>query len=140
MEGKRLAEIHDRIVAAMPGPWEAVRLGNCLIEPHCQQVRKDGCKYTIATPVHSNDVTMANMNFIAHARQDVPDLLGEVEWLRLLLFKLTDGGYYGYECEHSVKIEAACIKCNEAYEAGRRTKPGLAQEGGDACVRRSDDL
>lgn len=85
MTPERLAEIKSRAEAATPGPWEA--------ELQEVEVDHDGTEYPYtgawvprACPwedgdgyVHMDD---ANAEFIANARQDIPDLLAEVERLR----------------------------------------------------------
>lgn len=56
--------------------------------------------YTIATPVHSNDATMQNMEFIAHARDGYPAALREIQVLRraLVLFaKCLNGTEQSYQ-------------------------------------------
>lgn len=82
MNGEQIGKIRQCCEAALPGPWIARSVEDALIRPHCCQVLPRGGSYTIATPVHSNPVTMANIEFIAAARQDVPDLLDEVARLQ----------------------------------------------------------
>jgi hypothetical protein len=77
---ERLAEIKARTNEAKPGPW---RLGwksphypNRIKGPDNKTIMSAVCNDPICTP-HE-----ATARFIAAARQDVPDLLAEVERLR----------------------------------------------------------
>ena len=74
-----LDAIRKRCQAATPGPWEFSMHPECTIQPHVQQMKRRGGRYTIATPVHSNEETARNMDFIAHAREDIPALLARLE-------------------------------------------------------------
>jgi len=76
MDDKRIAEIRAREQAATPGPWEARVTGYtktgyaggpsyfCVLVP-------DGPVYNVLSDMLDKD----DAAFIAHARQDVPDLL-----------------------------------------------------------------
>lgn len=65
MTPERLAEIKARAEAATSGPWD------------------DGCSHAV------------NGEFIAHARQDIPDLVAEVERLRAALSDIASGIRWG---------------------------------------------
>lgn len=87
MTDEQLAAIRARCEAATPGPWEPGRQS----------------PYTLRFPIHQSvearkvnplgwqracicrEARMGDTAFIAHARQDVPALLAEVERLRGLL-------------------------------------------------------
>lgn len=76
MDEKRLAEIKARVNAAAPGPWSDITSNS--------EERKFiwARGYWLAT-MHGFWFPMApNAEFIAHARQDVPDLIAEVRRLR----------------------------------------------------------
>lgn len=76
---ERLAEIKARTDAATPGPW------------FVEHLERDGFTYfsTDIAPlesfdgeVHAGVLDEDEAEFIAHAREDVPDLVAEVERLR----------------------------------------------------------
>ncbi len=78
MTKKRLAEIQARCEAATEGPWE-----------ECKEAGADivGNKDTIILEICRGVKTEAilrdnNLQFIAHARQDLPDCLDEIKRLR----------------------------------------------------------
>ena len=78
----RLDEIRARAEAATPGPWAAEREDDYewivvggTYEPDCRYVIAD-CGF---------DSPQSNATFIAHAREDIPYLLAEVERLRAAL-------------------------------------------------------
>lgn len=85
LSDERLAEIRAREQAATLGPWKATRVyeitSHCLPDGHLiiGEVDEDGTR---------NDAT-----FIAAARQDVPDLLAEVERLRACVAELDEPDY-----------------------------------------------
>ena len=71
----RLAEIRARAEAATEGPWTAEysgEQGNCVLPPGYQSTRE-------AVAVTRLLSAQADAEFIAHARTDVPWLLGQVE-------------------------------------------------------------
>jgi hypothetical protein len=71
-----LAAIRARCDAATPGPWEVVVRGNT-VTSHAITVSD---KYiSIASGISPKT---ANAKFIAHAREDIPALIGEVERLQ----------------------------------------------------------
>lgn len=89
LTSKRLEEIKARADAATPGPWE--------FEP--QEVEEDdepctgawvpkACPFTYGDGLYYMDD--ANAEFVANARQDVPDLLAEVERLKSQYDELVD--------------------------------------------------
>lgn len=80
MTDEQLAAIRDRCEAATEGPWEKIteRPGGRLWQ-NIRVVAFDG-KYTIC-----GDTVIADAEFIAAARTDVPALLDEIERMRGLL-------------------------------------------------------
>ena len=97
---ERLAEIRDRADAASPGPWhydpeEAFRFGGCdhvFVESpmagRTGMVALTGC----GEPAHEQPRTRPNAAFIAHSRDDVAFLLGEVDRLAGELARLEHTG------------------------------------------------
>jgi hypothetical protein len=77
LSNERLAEIRERERAATPGPWE--------VDEACGDVWSPSIWRSIAI-VEDLDLPLVNSEadraFIAAARQDIPDLLAEVERLR----------------------------------------------------------
>lgn len=68
---ERLAEIKARAEAAAEGPWLNVGLLVCSTTTH------EDVADTVVEPV--NPQQLANADFIAHARTDVPALVGALE-------------------------------------------------------------
>lgn len=96
MTAERRAAIKARADAATPGPWvvsseyaSGVDLG---YKPDHERTWGYGCGNDFVCDLndgeyheyHNKAEQLANASFIAHARQDIPDLLAEVErWQRV---------------------------------------------------------
>lgn len=111
-----LDAIRERVAAATDGPWEH--------EPYGEQNQNGDCsggyvldgdgEYVVT------DVTNYNGAFIAHARQDVLDLLAEVDRLRAAL---TDA-------RATVSAEqVAALRARLTDPAWRRESPAAQVEG-----------
>lgn len=68
----RLDEIRERLEAANPGPWEVVDSRNGL---------GFGIVSNDSSAEWAGAIWRAEAEFIAHAREDIPFLLGEIERL-----------------------------------------------------------
>ena len=83
MTDERLAEIKARADAATPGPWERNNLAG---RPEREVFAGDELIGDFGVGGWEDDEgadrVEINAEFIAHARQDIPDLLAEVERLR----------------------------------------------------------
>jgi hypothetical protein len=79
-----LAAIRERVDAATPGPWESFVEGRDHTSG-ADFIRtggfRDDCP-DIYVQHESRPAPPNDLDFIAHARQDIPRLLGEVERLR----------------------------------------------------------
>jgi hypothetical protein len=75
----RIDEIRARCGAATPGPWGLTGSRKQLVDSRPDQ--QCGAE-SIVCDVWSN--IAGNADFIAHAREDIPYLLSEVEWLNKL--------------------------------------------------------
>ena len=83
MNDNRIAEIQQRCEAATPSPWEVEKYYHD--EPYEQFIKsaavvstyEDGSKGTITRNNWSNPV-VADLEFIAHAREDIPYLLAQL--------------------------------------------------------------
>ncbi len=77
MDASRLAAIRARVEAATEGPWEACTW-DAMERPHVSTANQHN---------HGHDLpfTPSDAEFIAHAREDVPALLDEVERLTAAL-------------------------------------------------------
>jgi hypothetical protein len=73
-----LNEIERRSNAATPGPWVSFIEGR-------DNMSGSSFIRTASEDIELTGATDADQDFIAHARQDVPFLLGEVRRLRKLL-------------------------------------------------------
>ncbi len=95
-----LAAIKARAEAALAGPWKAEPVvPTCWCTGWCTEPKhRDGALYGIhvtaparpgwrlqAATLHDDDRATADSSFIAHARDDVPALVAEVERLRAAL-------------------------------------------------------
>lgn len=81
MNEKRINEIRARCDAATPGPWRMIHESeNYYHRPYCT-VPRDGNNNSVCQSfaTRENKSLVANGIFIAHARQDIPWLLGELE-------------------------------------------------------------
>jgi hypothetical protein len=87
---ERLRQIEERVNGADEGPW-------CV--EGCGGIRMDGTRdgYDILNANHQRvrrvHFTRGNADFIARARQDVPDLLAEVRRLQAKLAKVIAVGH-----------------------------------------------
>ena len=82
MEQKQIEEIRKRCEAATPGPWVVKQYDDCFIEPSVCMIPANGC--------YDYNVLTENSQFIAHARQDVPNLLDYIEQLQAEYNRLND--------------------------------------------------
>ena len=73
-----IAEIKGRCAAATPGPWASYVEGR-------EQMSGSDFVRTAGEDIYLTGATMADQDFIAHARQDIPKLVAEIERLRKLL-------------------------------------------------------
>src|ERR1700722_16846223 len=94
MTKEERAAAREAIAAATPGPWEFSLHSECTIAPHVEQVKPRGGRYTIATPVHSNPETEANMRFIALAHRYLPAALDALEKAEAELAAASYPGHY----------------------------------------------
>ena len=80
MDAERLAEMRQRAEAATPGPWAQGMVGDSVInEVDCSATF--GFIEVNAELSDDGNFGVSDADFIAHARQDIPDLLAEVERL-----------------------------------------------------------
>jgi len=91
MTDERLRKIRERATKATPGPWELRKLDDGeyfkFAEDH-EQVFVPAYSVRGLNTLGNYEcgaMELPNANFVAHARQDVPDLIEEVERLRKLV-------------------------------------------------------
>ena len=157
MTAERRAAIKARADAATPGPWvvsseyaSGVELG---YKPDHERTWGYGCSNDFVCDLndgeyheyHNKAEQMANASFIAHARQDIPDLLAEVERLRAreewLVTQLAEGGEWfcpmddNYRCEWrsgdlcEMKSSKSREQCwSKAADMATRENPGNSGE------------
>ena len=70
--------IRGRLAAATPGPWKAYLEGR-------DHTSGDSLVKTPTDDIYLHGGSLADLDFIAHARQDIPDLLEELEALRAIM-------------------------------------------------------
>ena len=96
MNATKLAEIKERAAQATEGPWEwrGGKLGNL------------GVKEAVLWSEYSGKInsTKRDAKFIAQARQDIPELLAEVERLRteIAFIANVDMSKGAYDMEHVI--------------------------------------
>lgn len=85
MKEQRLREIQFRCNAASPGPWVSYVEG---------RDHESGSNFIMSGPegnrgpdIELSGASIADQDFIANARQDIPDLLMEIHRLKILLSK-----------------------------------------------------
>src|SRR5690606_21978359 len=78
MTPEQLAAIRARAEAATPGPWHDDQDG--MVYSTCQP----GC----AVVINDIDLAVEDAEFIAHAREDIPALVAEVERLQVELARV----------------------------------------------------
>jgi len=101
MTPERLADIKARAEAATPGPWGAVDFA---LSTYCG-FNND----SLAEPSTFEDAV-----FIAYSRQDIPDLIAEVERLRGKLMLDSAGAF---EAEAWVKdSDGWCVRAREGED------------------------
>jgi hypothetical protein len=83
MTNKELEEIKNRCLAATPAPWVSYvegrdhTSGSNFIKTGDEKYRGDD--------IELHGATVADQDFIAHARQDIPNLLNEIIKLKAML-------------------------------------------------------
>lgn len=131
MTREQLDAIRARMEAATPGPWEA---GTAVCCPDVGWVggpRRTICPvYEGTKRTHMLDANDAE--FIAHAREDVPALLMEVERLQtdVDLLKSLKHGW-------KVLTEKAIEEANTAYQLGA---VAMREAAAQVCWQASDEL
>lgn len=113
LTNEQLAEIRKRAEATTAGPWYVSALaegyiyagGEFTVVASTVEYNEDGSVHTRL----DNDKSVDNQEFIAHARQDVPALLAEVERLRreISFIAHVDLLKNAYNAEHI----AVSVKC-----------------------------
>lgn len=73
-----IAEIRKRYERATPGPWKPYVEGR-------ESMSGSSFIMTGGEDIYLTGATVADQDFIAHARQDIPSLVAEVERLRKLV-------------------------------------------------------
>jgi len=73
-----IAEIKERCLQTTPGPWKSC------VEGRDHMSGSDFIR-TEGEDIYLTGASVADQDFIAHARQDVPKLVEEVERLRKML-------------------------------------------------------
>lgn len=94
MNEEELQAIRERAENATPGPWDAV-IGDAAGYP----VYSVGSRYTGVAQLISAEFNAPDAQFIAHAREDIPALLAEVDAMREIVQAVADEqiGYSGYD-------------------------------------------
>jgi hypothetical protein len=96
-----LTAIRKRAESATEGPWEWDESSNCIDAP--------GFEVCIDAMNHDAE-------FIAHARQDVPALIAEVERLRESLEEIADIDDWDYGLEKAKDITHKAINLPEGWK------------------------
>jgi hypothetical protein len=109
MTDQEIKEIRERCDKATPGPWECHDLGPTLVE---MPKSKPAQVYK-----------WVDADFIAHARKDIPKLLGEVVRLKEALKKIAKHEYsdssYSTDCEEADAFRECVAIAREALRDER---------------------
>ena len=122
MTKQQLNEIRERCEAATPAPWcvmnSAMHNAKCIWS---ETKRKYSNQYDVATVIpYENNVK--DVEFMAHARKDVPDLLDYIAKLESRLENTCDGCYF-------VKTDSHKFYTYPCSECRRRCKAHYQKEG-----------
>lgn len=88
MTPEELKAIQDRVILVGTGEWFYNFAPGC-IQPHSVMYKTRNGMSAICSTTYANESSRNDAEFIAHARQDVPALLNEVEKLNLQLREIT---------------------------------------------------
>ena len=75
LSDERLLDIKRRCENATPGPWKSY------VEAR-EKISGSSFIQTSGEDIYLTGATTEDQDFIAHARQDIPDLLAEIERIR----------------------------------------------------------
>lgn len=123
MSVERLAQIRVREGAATKGPWHLERHEPTL----ARLVVSEDCTLDISFGYIGNR-TEGDAEFVAHARDDVPDLLAEVERLRVRVAELEAG-------RNRINSLPPSRQTLAALRVIRRPVRRWQQDGGENCDR-----
>ena len=103
MTEQELSEIEARANAATPGPWDINRRYITLNGGDMGRVEYSALGPSVATDVQA----MADGNFFAHAREDIPKLIAEMRRLRDIAI---GGAELRITCPHCGKVSmTVCV-------------------------------
>jgi hypothetical protein len=83
---EQLEAIRQRAEHATPGPWKEDDVTGALVS----DIGEDVAVFDAGPYIYAHDRTEANMEFIAHARTDIPALLEHIAELEAELARLKD--------------------------------------------------
>lgn len=147
LTAERLAEIKARCKAAAGGPWE-IGIDEELVpleEADASMAARENAAFparwicgggyalaAVGDPLSSKlcDDDKANLAFIAHARQDIPDLLAEVERLRRLLKDADEVLHIAAAGGMFLDPKMASLEAVAAKVERAAAKPGPASDAG----------
>lgn len=103
---QRLRDIEARVEAVTPGPWKSGHYAPTeQVSVYYDQIDEGtSCiARTTYTILDGSEQSISDMNFIAHARQDVPWLLAEVRRLEATLVEMEEKArLFATKCEYSL--------------------------------------
>jgi hypothetical protein len=110
MDEKRLLEIRTRAEAATGGPWELFNKTG-VVEIFVHNTKSPVIPWTgFEASGFSHKKNVANARFIAHARQDVPDLIAALRESERKLAEVRE------DSENLYKLVELAYNVNPAYE------------------------
>lgn len=115
MTEERLNEIKVRIEKATTGPWDTGKQYEQMDPGHYVYSKANGL---IVVAEEEGTIRENDANFIANARQDIPDLIAEIERVRELadeLSRLMDDYHYAGTIADKDAIEATNTFLRELY-------------------------
>lgn len=127
---ERLKEIKARAEAATPGPWNSWAVVDGIPHNHVASPTEEIAELDNGEYIENPNMD-ADAKFIAHARQDVPDLIAEVERLEAKLKNVTEGVVGRMPSEYAAQHKLAAIRkkaepIDDVLENIRRFRGGRA--------------
>jgi hypothetical protein len=147
MTNEELKAIRERAEAATPGPWYWEKLDAdgwndtempCLVSASDEGVMDFGdCEQyypTEGSPPNDEDA-----EFIAHAREDVPKLLAEIERLRKQFDYITELALEFYENDYVDDDGITVVKLDERFESHRGTLQEILVISSEEAIDNDED-
>ena len=130
MTQQEFDEIKKRCDAAPKGPWFVTEVNGVCAAVGVSSKTPIKIRFSCVDGRLDGDFEEA-AEFAAHAREDVPKLLGKIKWLRAEIKRAEWGGHcasYGAHCPYCTNSQhdghrAGCLTQNLAFDGGPQANP-----------------